>query len=115
MRILLLSLGAFIGIYLLIDFFEKIGDFIDHQAVASDYLVEKVIYAETQKELTASCKALDRVLWYGYYLVPNWYVAKHRVTYWNIFAKPDKLPLYYTPMQLLMTWWAPNGGPDAGN
>lgn len=38
LRILLLSLGAFSGIYLLIDFFEKIGDFIDHQATAADYL-----------------------------------------------------------------------------
>lgn len=38
LRILLLSVAAFIGIYLLIDFFEKISDFIDHKAVASDYL-----------------------------------------------------------------------------
>ncbi len=37
-RILLLSVGAFISIYLLIDFFEKISDFIDHKASAADYL-----------------------------------------------------------------------------
>ena len=37
-RILLLSIGAFISIYLLIDFFEKIGNFIDHKASAADYL-----------------------------------------------------------------------------
>ena len=37
-RILLLSVGAFIGIYLLIDFFEKVSDFIDHKATAGDYL-----------------------------------------------------------------------------
>jgi len=36
-RILLLSVAAFIGIYLLIDFFEKVSDFIDHQASAADY------------------------------------------------------------------------------
>lgn len=29
---------AFVGIYLLIDFFEKIDDFIDHKAVPADYL-----------------------------------------------------------------------------
>ncbi|MDB4470746.1 LptF/LptG family permease, partial [Deltaproteobacteria bacterium] len=39
LRILLLSCGAFIGIYLLIDFLEKIGDFIDHKATAGDYLI----------------------------------------------------------------------------
>ena len=38
MRILLLSLGAFISIYLLVDFFEKISDFIDHRATGGDYL-----------------------------------------------------------------------------
>ena len=37
LRILLLSCAAFVGIYLLIDFFEKIGDFIDHKATAADY------------------------------------------------------------------------------
>jgi microcin C transport system substrate-binding protein len=70
-----------------------------------DQLVEKIIYAETQEELTAACKALDRVLWYGYYVVPNWYVARHRVSYWNKFNHPETLPLYYNPTQALMTWW----------
>jgi microcin C transport system substrate-binding protein len=70
-----------------------------------DVLVDKIIYAETQEQLTGACKALDRVLWYGYYLVPNWYLANHRVTYWNRFARPAKLPLYYSPNQALYTWW----------
>ena len=38
LRILLLCVAAFVGIYLLIDFFEKVDDFIDHHAVATDYL-----------------------------------------------------------------------------
>lgn len=38
LRILLLTLSSFVGIYLLIDFFEKISDFLDHQATASQYL-----------------------------------------------------------------------------
>ncbi|HCC55145.1 MAG TPA: ABC transporter substrate-binding protein [Desulfobulbaceae bacterium] len=72
---------------------------------AVDHLVERIIYAQTQEELSAACKALDRVLWYGYYVVPNWYLAQHRVAYRNIFARPEKLPLYYSPFQALMTWW----------
>ncbi len=36
-RILLLCAAAFIGIYLLIDFFEKIDKFIDHNATVLDY------------------------------------------------------------------------------
>lgn len=72
---------------------------------AVDQLVEKIIYAQTQEELTAACRALDRVLWYGYYVVPNWYLAQHRVAYRTIFARPETLPLYYSPSQALMTWW----------
>ena len=38
-RILLLCVAAFIGIYLLIDFFEKIDNFIDHSATIWDYFI----------------------------------------------------------------------------
>lgn len=72
---------------------------------AVDRLVDRIIYAQTQEELTAACRALDRVLWYGYYVVPNWYLAKHRVAYRTIFSRPETLPLYYSPFQALMTWW----------
>ena len=70
-----------------------------------DHLVDRIIYAETQDQLTAAAKALDRVLWYGNYVVPNWYLAKHRISYKNIFSRPNTLPLYFLPSQALMTWW----------
>lgn len=70
-----------------------------------DDLVEKIIYANTQDELTASCKALDRVLWYGFYIIPNWYVGGHRLVYYDKFYMPEQLPKYYNYMQLLMSWW----------
>ncbi|MEN8200566.1 MAG: ABC transporter substrate-binding protein, partial [Thermodesulfobacteriota bacterium] len=73
---------------------------------AVDAMVEKIIYAKTQEELTAACKALDRILWYGYYMVPNWYLNVHRLAYHNKFSSPDTLPLYYNHYQLLMSWWA---------
>jgi microcin C transport system substrate-binding protein len=70
-----------------------------------DSLVESIIYARTQEELTAACKALDRVLWYGYYVVPNWYLPYHRLAFRAKFRMPKQLPLYYNPYQLLNTWW----------
>jgi len=70
-----------------------------------DSLVDTIVYATTQQELTAACKALDRVLWYGYYLVPNWYLNVHRLAFHKKFARPETLPLYYNHYQLLMTWW----------
>jgi len=72
---------------------------------AVDAMVDKIIYAQTQEELTAACKALDRILWYGFYLVPNWYMNGYRLAYRNIFQQPETLPLYYDPVQLLMSWW----------
>ncbi len=72
---------------------------------AVDSLVDSIIYATTQEELTAASKALDRVLWYGYYVVPNWYLASHRLAYSAKFRQPETLPKYYSPDQLLMTWW----------
>jgi len=76
-----------------------------------DSLVNAIIYAQTQKELTAACKALDRVLWYGYYVVPNWYLAYHRLAYSAKFKMPRTLPLYYSPYQLLYSWWIPSATP----
>jgi lipopolysaccharide export system permease protein len=38
-RVFFLSLAAFVGIYLLVDFFEKVDDFIAHQAQVSSYLL----------------------------------------------------------------------------
>lgn len=72
---------------------------------AVDGLVEKIIYARTKAELITACRALDRVLWFGYYLVPNWYLPVHRLSYHNRFSMPSTLPLYYDPFHLLMTWW----------
>ncbi|WP_339133967.1 MAG: extracellular solute-binding protein [Candidatus Electrothrix sp. GW3-4] len=75
------------------------------QSPVVDSLVDTLIYAETQEELTASCRALDRVLWYGYYVVPNWYLAYHRLTFSSRFNQPKQLPVYYNPYDLLYTWW----------
>ena len=75
------------------------------QSPVVDSFVDKVIYAENREQLIAACKALDRVLWYGYYVVPNWYLGSHRISYYNNFNFPDQLPLYYSPFDLLMTLW----------
>jgi microcin C transport system substrate-binding protein len=75
------------------------------QSPVVDNLVEAIIYATTQPELTAACRALDRVLWFDYYVVPNWYLAFHRIAYNAKFRMPKQLPLYYSPSQLIDSWW----------
>jgi microcin C transport system substrate-binding protein len=70
-----------------------------------DALVDAIIYADTQAQLTAACRALDRVLWHDYYLVPNWYLAHHRLAYSAKLKHPERPPLYYSADQWLDTWW----------
>jgi len=72
---------------------------------AVDRLIDIIIYAEDGAELRAASKALDRVLWFGYYLVPNWYLNGHRLAYHNRFGMPDTLPIYYDYMSFVTTWW----------
>lgn len=74
-----------------------------------DALVDKVIYAKDRAHLVTAVHALDRVLLWGEYVVPNWYIATHRIAYWNRFGMPKTLPLYYQPTAwMLATWWAKN-------
>ena len=81
------------------------GNVAGVQSPVVDSLVEALIYAETQEELVAASQALDRVLWYGYYVVPNWYLSYHRLAFADVFEQPSTLPMYYNPHQVLWTWW----------
>lgn len=71
-----------------------------------DALIEKIIQAPDRKRLITAARALDRVLLHGEYIVPNWYIATHRVAYWDKFGMPEKRPLYYEADPWMhMTWW----------
>ena len=72
-----------------------------------DALIEKIIDAEDREALKVAAHALDRVLLHGEYLVPNWYIDRHRIAYREKFNWPETLPLYFEPISwLLKTWWA---------
>lgn len=72
-----------------------------------DALVEEVISASNRENLVLACRALDRVLLNGNYLVPNWYINTHRIAWWDKFNRPDTLPLYYSVESwMLSSWWA---------
>lgn len=74
---------------------------------AADALISQVVQARTWSQLVAACKALDRVLVCGWYSVPQWYAASHRVAYRSgLFGMPTTLPLYYEPEAWAMAcWW----------
>jgi microcin C transport system substrate-binding protein len=71
-----------------------------------DALVQDIIQAKDREQVVIASRALDRVLLYGEYLVPNWYINVHRVAYWNKFGIPKTQPLYYDPVSwMLKAWW----------
>lgn len=71
---------------------------------AVDALVDIIIAAKTRAELTTACKALDRVIRAGRYWVPQWYLASHRIAYWDVFGRPERQPRYFRGIPA--TWWA---------
>ena len=69
---------------------------------AVDYLIEKVITAQSKTEYDASVKALDRVLLDEYYLIFQWYSGVNRVGYRNKFGLPKTdIKIGYQPF----LWW----------
>lgn len=55
-----------------------------------DALVDRIIKAQDRQTLTIAARALDRVLLWSWYLVPNWDSLSFHVAYWNRFGFPDK-------------------------
>jgi microcin C transport system substrate-binding protein len=70
---------------------------------AVDALVDTIIAARTRAELTAGCKALDRVIRAGRYWIPHWYKASHWIAYWDVFDYPANKPRYFRGIP--ETWW----------
>jgi len=68
-----------------------------------DQLVELVITAPDRQSLIARTRALDRVLLWGHYVVPQWHSPVHRVAYWDIFGRPKIAPKY--ALGVMDTWW----------
>ena len=70
---------------------------------AIDKLVDKVIFAKDREELVAATRALDRVLLWDDFVVPQWFAPKVRIAYWNRYGQPETLP-DLTP-GFLQVWW----------
>ena len=57
---------------------------------AVDALVDKVIAAPDRPALLAAAHALDRVLLWRWYMVPNYSNQNFHIAWWNKFSYPDK-------------------------
>jgi len=66
-----------------------------------DNLLNQLLAAKTRDDQVAATRALDRVLLWQHYMIPNWYLNNHRLAYRNRFAMVTTPP--YTLG--LRAWW----------
>ena len=86
-------------------------NFIGLRDPAIDSLVESLINADSRQNLIAHARALDRVLLWGYYVIPNWHIKTWRVAFWNHIGHPKVSPKYDIGIN---TWWIkPDVSPTA--
>lgn len=79
---------------------------VAHPAV--DDLVARMTGARSRPDFLAACRALDRVVSHGHYLVPQWSATTHRLAYntWRL-ARPAQIPPYASGEDWAIdTWWA---------
>jgi microcin C transport system substrate-binding protein len=67
-----------------------------------DRLIDLVIQAPDRAGLVARTRALDRVLLWGAYVIPQWHINMFRVVYWDKFGRPGVNPKYALGFT---TWW----------
>lgn len=61
---------------------------------AIDQLIDDIVYAPDRESLVAATRALDRVLLWEYYVVPQWYKSEDWLAYWDKLQMPEKGPAY---------------------
>ena len=67
-----------------------------------DALVDDLIASPDRRSLVSSARALDRVLLWGFYVIPNWHLNYDRLLWWNKFSRPVVLPDRGTSTSY---WW----------
>lgn len=68
-----------------------------------DALTEQIATSQQDTiKLRALGRALDRVLQWNFYLIPQWHLSIYRVAMWDKFGRPTQLPKYSLGLD---TWW----------
>ena len=70
-----------------------------------DALIERIVFAGSRDELVDATKALDRVLLWNHYVVPQWNFNTRRTARWDQFGRPDPLPKYGISAFPTLWWW----------
>ena len=82
---------------------------------AIDALIDRVIFAKDRAELVAATRALDRVLLWNQYVVPQFTIDTVRAARWDRFGRSDPLPKYDEPAFPTLWWWDSDKAARIGN
>ncbi len=75
---------------------------------AVDKILDRVVSSRTREDLIFSTRSLDRLIYHLHLAVPQWYVDKYRVAFWNRLGLPSTLPLYFFENERIeFMWWDP--------
>ena len=72
---------------------------------AVDKLIDRVIFATSREDLIAATRALDRVLLWNFYVVPQWSYPFERTARWDRFSHPTIMPKYGASAFPTIWWW----------
>ncbi|WP_398474981.1 extracellular solute-binding protein [Tardiphaga sp.] len=72
---------------------------------AIDKLIERVIFTKDRADLVAATKALDRVLLWNHFVVPQFTYSKVRTARWDRFGRPPEPPKYGQSGFPTIWWW----------
>ena len=72
---------------------------------AIDALIDRIIFAKDREELVAATRAMDRVLLWNHYVIPQWTYGKTRSARWDRFGRPEKMPAYGLSAFPTIWWW----------
>lgn len=93
------------------------GNFRGVKSPAVDHIAQVMSAATTLEALRDASRALDRVVMWNHWQVPDLYAADEKASYWDRFGMPEKRPLYFTvenPSSEMLawplsTWWIKPG------
>jgi microcin C transport system substrate-binding protein len=68
-----------------------------------DQLINRIVMSKDRADLVAATRALDRVLLWSHYVIPQWRAAFDRIAIWKAFGRPSRLPSQ--TVAFTRSWW----------
>jgi microcin C transport system substrate-binding protein len=81
---------------------------------AVDAMIDRIVFAKNRADLEAAARALDRILLWNHYVVPQWYYDKARTARWDRFGHPDPMAKFGMAAFPTVWWWDVQKAAKAG-